>query len=58
MRERGLRVGPDRSQQRLVWNVFFITSWNLQVFRQAAVGCVRFRTRKWGLGAASASLAS
>lgn len=29
--------GPGRSQQRLVWNVFFLTSWNLQVFRQAAV---------------------
>lgn len=38
MREKRRVVsGPDRSQQKLVWNVFFLTSWNLHVFRQAAV---------------------
>lgn len=50
-RESGLRVGPDWSQQRLVWNVFFVTSWNLQVFRQAAVavGEAGLESGGWGL---------
>lgn len=38
--------GPDRSQQRLVWNVFFLTSWNLHVFRQAAVAIPEAGDRK------------